>query len=145
MQNAHGDLTIASLSIMKLQLALATLFITLLAGAAFAQASSGPTKGSLVISGGDLRKDVIERFVNLAGGPDAEFVYIPTAASSIKLPSGFIFDPPNTDTSAPNMREFEQELLKLFGVKHLTVLHTRDRNVANSENFVRPLAAAKGV
>jgi len=130
---------------MKLQSALAALFIMFIAGASSAQTSIGPAKGSLVISGGDLTKEVIQRFVNLAGGPDAEFVYIPTAASSIKLPSGFIFDPPNTATPAPNTREFEQELSKLFGVKHITVLHTRDRTVANSENFVRPLATAKGV
>jgi len=109
-----------------------------------AQTSSGPRKGSLVVVGGDFKIGT-DRFVALAGGPDANFVYIPTAASSIKLPSGFIYDPPNTNSPAPNTQEFEQELCKLFGVKRITVLHTRDRKTANSKSFVEPLLKANGV
>ena len=37
------------------------------------------------------------------------------------------------------------ELARMFGVKHVTVLHTRDRNTANSETFVAPLRKANGV
>ncbi|HEY8186363.1 MAG TPA: cyanophycinase [Pyrinomonadaceae bacterium] len=103
------------------------------------------SKGSLVVSGGDLSKSVIERFVELAGGPDANFVYFPTAASSLRLPSGFIFDPPESDVPAGNIHEFEVELAKLFGVKHVTVLHTRNRKTANSQTFVAPLKTANGV
>lgn len=110
-----------------------------------AQTSSGPQKGALVITGGDFGTGVVQRFVSLAGGPDANFVYIPTAASSLKLPSGFIYDPPNSDTPAANTREFEQELCKFFGVKHVTVLHTRSRNTADSTRFVEPLRRANGV
>jgi cyanophycinase len=110
-----------------------------------AQTSSGPPRGALVITGGEFGKGVIERFVALAGGPDANFVYVPTGASSLKLPSGFIYDPPNSDTPAANTNEFERELCKLFGVSHITVLHTRDRKTANSNNFVEPLRKASGV
>jgi cyanophycinase len=110
----------------------------------FAQTSSGPRKGTLVLVGGDF-KIGLEQFVRLAGGPDANFVYIPTAASSIKLPSGFIYDPPQSDTPAANTAEFEQELCKLFGVKRIKVLHTRNRNTANSSSFVGPLKTANGV
>src|ERR1700742_5088547 len=92
-----------------------------------AQKSIGPQKGSLVITGGDFGKGVIERFVALSGGTDANFVYIPTAASSLKLPSGFIYDPSDSDIPASNTKEFEEELGKFFGVKHITVLHTRNR------------------
>jgi cyanophycinase len=109
------------------------------------QNSRGPAKGSLVITGGEFGTGVIERFVSLAGGPKAEIVYIPTAASSLRLPSGFIYDPPNTDAPAPNTKEFEQELAKFFGVERVTVLHTRDRKTANSERFVAKLKAANGV
>lgn len=109
------------------------------------QAARGPAKGNLVISGGELTKSVLDRFVALAGGPDANFVYIPTGASSLRLPSGFIYDPPNSDTPAPNTKAFEEELAKLFGVKHVTLLHTRDRKTANSESFVAPLKNANGV
>jgi hypothetical protein len=92
-----------------------------------AQTSSGPRRGSLVVVGGDFKIGT-ERFVSLAGGPDANFVYIPTAASSIRLPSGFIYEPSDSDTPAINTREFEQEPCKLFGVRRITVLHTRKRH-----------------
>jgi len=108
------------------------------------QTSSGPTRGSLVVSGGDPEAGLSE-FVSLAGGPDASFVYIPTAASSIRLPSGFIWDPPDADVMPANTPEFIQELCKLFGVKHITLLHTRSRTTANSEPFIEPLKKANGV
>ena len=110
-----------------------------------AQTSSGPQKGTLILTGGGFGTGIIERFVTLAGGPDADFVYIPTASSGIKLDSGFIYSPPDTDTPAANTGEFEQELCKMFGVKRITVLHTRNRETANSETFVAPLRKANGV
>jgi len=134
--------------IMKLMkyILLRTLVLAMvISSAAVSQTSSGPAKGALVITGGEFGKGVIERFVALAGGPEANFVYVPTAASSLKLPSGFIYDPPNSDTPAANTSEFERELAKLFGVSHITVLHTRDRKTANSKNFVEPLRKANGV
>jgi cyanophycinase len=111
----------------------------------YAQEPSRPSRGSLVLTGGEFGKGVIERFVELAGGPDANFVYVPTAASSLRLPSGFIYDPPSSETPAANTQAFEQELAKMFGVKHVTVLHTRNRKIANSETFVAPLRKANGV
>lgn len=99
---------------------------------------------SVIAVGGDFKIGT-ERFVSLAGGSDANFVYIPTAASSIRLPSGFIYEPPDSDIPAANTREFEQELCKLFGVKRITVLHTRSRKTANSNAFVEPLRKANGV
>jgi cyanophycinase len=120
------------------------LLTLVLVQALMAQTSSGPPRGWLVVAGGDLEVGT-ERFVSLAGGPDANFVYVPTAASSIGLPSGFIYEPPDSDTPAANTREFEEELSKLFHVKHITVLHTRNRNTANSNSFVEPLRKANGV
>jgi cyanophycinase len=130
---------------MKTKVAIA--FLTMLCAShfIFAQSSSGPAKGSLVLTGGDFGKGVIERFVALAGGPDANFVYVPTAASSLRLPSGFIYDPPDSDTPAANTEAFAAELAKMFGVKHVTVLHTRMRKTADSEAFVAPLKSANGV
>lgn len=110
-----------------------------------AQTSSGPQKGTLVLTGGIFGKGVIERFVTLAGGPEANFVYIPTGSSGIKLDSGFIYIPPDTDLPAANTREFEQELCKMFGIKRITVLHTRNRDTANSRTFIEPLRKANGV
>ena len=130
---------------MKRQLLLFVLLTASAVGTLTAQTSGGPRRGSLVLTGGDFGKGVIERFVTLAGGPDANYVYIPTASSGIKLPSGFVYTPPDSDAPAANTREFEQELCKLFGVKRVTVLHTRNRNTANSERFVAPLRNANGV
>ena len=89
----------------------------------------GPAKGWLMIHGGGLvSPDEAKEFVSLAGGPDANFVFIPTASS----------DPINVDHAAAMFS-------RMFGVKHVTVLHTRDRKVANTEKFVEPLRHASGV
>lgn len=129
---------------MRWKCLLALFFVALCAATSAAQ-SGGPKKGTLVLTGGDFGKGVLEHFVSAAGGPDANFVYIPTAASSIKLPSGFIYDLPDADMPVANTREFERELSKMFGVKRITVLHTRSRETANSEDFVESLRKANGV
>ena len=100
----------------------------LLAALAAAAASLGPSKGSLVIvGGGTVGPEIVDRFLALAGGKDAQFVWIPTAADG----------EPKVDPATT--------FLGKAGVKHITVLHTRDRKVADSEEFVRPLRTARGV
>src|SRR5689334_5519306 len=92
------------------------------------QTSIGPSKGALVIQGGgDIRPEIWERFVNLAGGPDSHFVFIPTADDPI--------DPQN-----PSQDEFPTKKFK-----HVTVLHTRCRMEADTDEFVAPLRTANGV
>ncbi len=114
-------------------------------------ASGRGPKGTLIVSGanGSSRESfgagVLERFVALAGGPDANFVYIPTASSGIKLDDGFIYTPPDTDTPADNTAEFERRLAEMFGVRRITILHTRSRKTADSDSFVAPLRRAGGV
>ena len=130
---------------MKNRLTIVLAIVACVTSLAFAQQPVALAKGSLIISGGELLPAMIERFVTLAGGPDANFVYIPTAASSLRLPSGFIYDPPDSDTPATNTAAFEDELAKLFGVKHVTLLHTRNRKTANTASFVTALRRANGV
>jgi cyanophycinase len=130
---------------LKRDLSFLTLIVLISQVTVLSQKSSGPSKGSLVVTGGDFGKGVIERFVSLAGGPDATYVYIPTAASSLRLPSGFIYDPPDTDIPAANTKEFEQELCKFFGVNRITILHTRSRKTADSPSFAQVLKTANGV
>lgn len=124
------------------------LFVVLLAtfcvATATAQTSSGPSKGTLILTGGD-QETGIKEFVSLAGGPDANIVYIPTAASSLRLPSGLIWEWLYTDELPANTPEFKQELCRMFGVKDITILHTRNRRTANSKEFVEPLRRAQGV
>lgn len=114
-------------------------------------AEGGVRKGVLIIAGGggtsreSFGPGVLEQFVALAGGPAANFVYIPTASSGLKLDSGLIYTPPDTDTPAANTEEFERALAEMYGVKRIRLLHTRSRATANSENFVAALKRADGV
>lgn len=90
----------------------------------------GPERGSLVMVGGGMRDlSILERFMDLAGGKDAPIVFIPTAGE------GDQYD------------EFYQGLnsFRAVGASNLTVLHTSDPIVANTEEFVSPLLEAHGV
>ncbi|HEY6253820.1 MAG TPA: cyanophycinase [Candidatus Angelobacter sp.] len=90
----------------------------------------GPAKGWLMIhGGGKITPEESRRFVTLAGGEDANFVVIPTAA-------------PDEDI---NLEAEQKRISAIFGVKHVTVLHTRDRQRANSAEFVEPLRHASAV
>lgn len=110
--------------------------------------SVGPKRGVLVLSGaGEPHADsaLLRRFVELAGGAQAEIVYIPTAASGIRLPSGFTADLPESGDITPSVRVLETELATLFGVRRVRVLHTRDAAVAASKAFAEPLRTARAV
>lgn len=90
----------------------------------------GPENGSLVIVGGAMRDPAIfQRFIELAGGPDAPIIYIPTAGG------GDEYD------------EFYQGLnaWRRNGATNISVLHTTDPAVADTEAFVEPLKTAQGV
>lgn len=90
----------------------------------------GPARGALVIAGGGVRDlAIIERFLDLAGGKDAPIVVIPTAEGAEEYSQYW-----------PGLRSFKEA-----GATRLTVLHTADRTVADSEEFVRPIREAQGV
>ena len=90
----------------------------------------GPANGSLVVAGGALRDPaVFARFVELAGGPSAPIVVIPTAGGAAEYDEYF-----------RGRRAFEEA-----GARHVAVLHTYDPEVADSEAFVAPLREARGV
>jgi cyanophycinase len=77
-----------------------------------------------------MRDPVIrERFIQLAGGPDAPIVVIPTAGGGAHY-----------DQYWSGARAFREA-----GVKKVTVLHTTDPKVADTESFVRPIREARGV
>lgn len=93
-------------------------------------AAAGPRTGSLVVAGGGrLGPEIGKRFVELAGGPDALIVIIPTAGEGEKFDSGLL----------------DKSFLREAGARNLVLLHTRDRKVADSEAFVAPLRKAGGV
>jgi cyanophycinase len=130
---------------MKLRLLLSALLALSFVVVGAAAQSRGPSKGTLVLTGGDFGRGVVERFVTLAGGPDANIVYIPSASTGMKLPSGFSYEPPDSDAPDARTREFERELAKLFGVRRVTVIHTKSRRTADSAEFVAPLKQAQAV
>ncbi len=91
----------------------------------------GPSNGKLLIIGGAAADFFYEEFMELAGGPDAPIVVIPTALTSDKL-------------EPADLERFRENFIKK-GFNNVTVLHTRDRNVANSDAFIEPLKTAAGV
>ncbi len=92
--------------------------------------TTGPEKGSLVIvGGGALDESIVERFIDLAGGPDANIVLIPTASGSDNI----------SDNSGG------ANIFRNYGATNLTVLHTRDPEEANTDEFVEPLLNADAV
>jgi cyanophycinase len=89
----------------------------------------GPAKGSLVIvGGGTVVPEIRNRFVELAGGPGANFVLIPTAQGG-----------------AIDLEQARNAFFRSFGLAHVTVLHTRDPKLADSAEFTKPLREASGV
>ncbi|HEY4147570.1 MAG TPA: cyanophycinase, partial [Chitinophagaceae bacterium] len=70
------------------------------------------------------------RFIEAAGGYNANIVVIPTAGDDSDI---------NTGKSA------ERDMLQRLGVRNVTVLHTRDPKVANTDTFVAPIRKATGI
>ncbi|XDG03086.1 hypothetical protein ABKA04_002701 [Annulohypoxylon sp. FPYF3050] len=90
----------------------------------------GPENGTLVIIGGNAQDDAIyQRIIDLAGGPDAPIITIPTADGA-----------PTYDDDAASAGTFRR-----LGATNVTVLHTYDPDIANTEEFAAPLRTAKGV
>ncbi|RLD72129.1 MAG: peptidase S51 [Bacteroidetes bacterium] len=93
--------------------------------------SHGPPKGTLLVIGGAASDIFYTKFMELVGGADAPIVVIPTAVSSDSL----------TDEDLDRFKNS----FTAKGFKQVTVLHTRDREVANSKDFVEPIKNAAGV
>jgi cyanophycinase len=83
---------------------------------------------------------VIDRFLTLAGGPQAAIVIIPTA-----MPDGRQQQTSVVGLSVRPMSEQIELFKTALGSTHITVLHTRARAVADSEAFTAPLRSAGGV
>jgi cyanophycinase len=93
-------------------------------------ATLGPPNGTLVIvGGGGMPKVIFDKFFEAAGGRPAKIVVVPTAGSSTDY-----------DESTSWVKMFKKE-----GATNVHLLHTRDRDVANSEKFVAVLRDAKAV
>lgn len=92
--------------------------------------SIGPERGALVIVGGGMKdREIMRRFVNLAGGANAVIAVIPTANEG-----------ENFGDNSPLLRD-----MKSFGASRAFILHTRDRTTADSEEFASKLNKVTGV
>ncbi len=90
--------------------------------------SSGPANGTLIIiGGGDISESLNKRIMEISGGLQIPIVIIPTAEGRESYDENF----------------GEAGMLRKMGATNVTVLHTTDRNVANSEEFVKPLLNAR--
>jgi cyanophycinase len=105
------------------------LFLVVSSATSWAQ-TVGPAKGTLVIVGGNMQDPaIVKRFIDLAGGPDAPIVIIPTAGDAAEY-----------DIYWSGLKQWREN-----GATNLTVVHTRDKKVADTEAFVKPIRAARGV
>lgn len=96
---------------------------------AFAQ-DVGPVKGSLVIvGGGGMSTAISDHFIQLAGGKDARIAIVPTASSSI-----------DDDDIREALNGWKDR-----GAANVFVLHTRDRDEADSDVFVKQIDEAAGI
>jgi len=115
---------------------IAIIAISVLAPSASSQpeptyATTGPENGSLLIVGGAMRDPaILKKFFELGGGGEQPYVVIPTAGAD------------NINELALNRAA---SFLTRAGATNVTVLHTKDRDEADTEQFVRPLKAARGV
>ncbi len=90
----------------------------------------GPKIGTLLIGGGNLKSDsIFKTFVKLAGGNTALIIVIPTADGNEKY----------------DQNSGEADRMRKLGATNVTVLHTSNRNIANTDSFVKPLLTAKAV
>jgi cyanophycinase len=90
----------------------------------------GPPHGSLlVVGGGTLGPEIYRRFIDLAGGPDALIIDVPTAGGDSAYSS---------DWSGARV-------LRAAGARNVKVLHTISRKIADSDSFAAPLRRAGGV
>ena len=92
--------------------------------------TSGPERGSLVIVGGGMQDlGILVRFGELAGGLDAPIVVIPTAGGA-----------ENYDQSWQGLQQFRDA-----GLTNITLLHTYDSTIADTDAFAAPIQEARGV
>jgi len=93
----------------------------------------GPERGTLLLIGGHASDSLfLPMFQRLVGGANEPVVIIPTARSDAGLQG-------NHFTNRQKQRFFD------YGFQQVHILHTRDRDEAESEAFVQPLKEAAGV
>jgi cyanophycinase len=97
----------------------------------------GPANGALVIVGGGGMDGtgIVEKFIQLAGGPEKKYIIVPTAGGN-KSQDGTV-------------RVYKEEQIIATwlkrGLKNVKMLHTNDAKLADTEDFVKDLKDADAV
>jgi cyanophycinase len=90
----------------------------------------GPPRGSVVVvGGGAVGPEIWTKFIELAGGPDALIIDVPTSGGAATY-----------GQDAGGARA-----LRAAGARNVLVLHTTDRKLADTDSFVAPIKRAGGV
>ena len=89
----------------------------------------GPKNGKLMIVGGGAANPLIEKFVEIAGGENAKIVVIPTAGNSEEFSDDWYFS----------------KTIEKYGAKKVSVIHTRDPKIADTDQFCESLKDATGI
>lgn len=107
------------------------------AAAASRSPEYGPVRGTLVIVGGGSTDStgIVEKFVELAGGPNAKIVVVPTAGGNRRADG----------TPIAYVDSVVLASWKARGLTNVHMLHTHDPQVANTEAFAAVLKDAKAV
>lgn len=98
--------------------------------------------GAIMLHGGGLMtEDAFERFIELAGGPEARVVFVPTAGYSV---SGYADERDFLDAVSARYGSWKS-LAEQGRVRDFRFLYTEDPADADDDQFVRPLEEATGV
>ena len=97
----------------------------------------GPANGTLVIIGGGATEGtgIVEKFIELAGGPEKKFIIVPTAGGNRRQ---------DGTLNAYKEEDVVQGWIRR-GVKNVKMLHTHDPKVADTDAFVKDLREADAV
>jgi len=101
-----------------------------------------------------MEPSIVSRFFDLAGGIEAPIVVIPTALDDEVICDEWINYQPFEETG-PTKLSIENEhfaaewpwlgWVKAVGASNVTLVHTRDREVANTQEFAHTLREAAGI
>ena len=115
---------------LKRYIVFAVLAFLLMNQVCLGQSTTGPKKGSLVVvGGGGAGEEILKKFIELAGGEDQKLIVIPTAAGR--------------DSYDQNAGVADR--LRALGAKDVLVVHTNDKAVANSDQFLAAMEGAMGI
>ena len=96
----------------------------------------GPEKGTLVIQGGGSAEGtgIMETFINMAGGPNAKIIIVPTAAGNRNRTAAIAYEEAKVIG-----------IVEKAGLTNVHMLHTADPKVADTEEFAATLRDARGL